>query len=191
MERNETKQMILCAMFVAMIAAGAFIKIPIPVVPFTLQYLFTMLAGLLLGGKLGALAVGVYILLGLAGLPIFAQGGGIGYVFQPSFGYIPGFAAGAYITGVIANQKANPSYPRLLAANFAGLGIVYLCGMVYYYLISNLYLGTPIGLWPLFLYCFLLAVPGDIVLCILGAELGRRMIPVIRAEGLRRDCTGR
>ena len=173
MERNETKQMILCAMFVAMIAAGAFIKIPIPVVPFTLQYLFTMLAGLLLGGKLGALAVGVYILLGLAGLPIFAQGGGIGYVFQPSFGYIPGFAAGAYITGVIANQKANPSYPRLLAANFAGLGIVYLCGMVYYYLISNFYLGTPIGLWPLFLYCFLLAVPGDIVLCILGAVLGR------------------
>ena len=152
MERNETKQMILCAMFVAMIAAGAFIKIPIPVVPFTLQYLFTMLAGLLLGGKLGALAVGVYILLGLAGLPIFAQGGGIGYVFQPSFGYIPGFAAGAYITGVIANQKANPSYPRLLAANFAGLGIVYLCGMVYYYLISNFYLGTPIGLWPLVLF---------------------------------------
>ena len=47
MERNETKQMILCAMFVAMIAAGAFIKIPIPVVPFTLQYLFTMLAALL------------------------------------------------------------------------------------------------------------------------------------------------
>ena len=187
MERNETKQMILCAMFVAMIAAGAFIKIPIPVVPFTLQYLFTMLAGLLLGGKLGALAVGVYILLGLAGLPIFAQGGGIGYVFQPSFGYIPGFAAGAYITGVIANQKANPSYPRLLAANFAGLGIVYLCGMVYYYLISNFYLGTPIGLWPLFLNCFLLAVPGDIVLCILGAVLGRRMIPIIRAEGIRGD----
>ena len=187
MERNETKQMILCAMFVAMIAAGAFIKIPIPVVPFTLQYLFTMLAGLLLGGKLGALAVGVYILLGLAGLPIFAQGGGIGYVFQPSFGYIPGFAAGAYITGVIANQKANPSYPRLHAANFAGLGIVYLCGMVYYYLISNFHLGTPIGLWPLYLYCFLLAVPGDIVLCILGAVLGRRMIPIIRAEGIRGD----
>ena len=53
MRRNETRDMILCAMFVTLIAAGAFIKIPIPVVPFTLQYLFTMLAGLLLGGKLG------------------------------------------------------------------------------------------------------------------------------------------
>ena len=180
--RNETKNMILCAMFVTLIAAGAFIKIPIPVVPFTLQYLFTMLAGLLLGGKLGCLSVCVYIFLGLAGLPVFAQGGGIGYIFQPSFGYIIGFAAGAYVTGILANGKGNSGYPRLLAANFIGLGIVYLFGMVYYYWISNFYLGTPIGLWPLFLYCFLLAVPGDIVLCILGAVLGKRMIPIIRAE---------
>ncbi len=180
--RDKTKNMVLCAMFVTLIAAGAFIKIPIPVVPFTLQYLFTMLAGLLLGGKLGCISVCVYILLGLAGLPVFAQGGGIGYIFQPSFGYIIGFAVGAYATGVIANGKGNPGYPRLLAANFIGLGIVYLFGMVYYYWISNFYLGTPIGLWPLFLYCFLLAVPGDIVLCILGAVLGKRMIPVIKAE---------
>lgn len=181
-KRNETRNMVLCAMFVTLIAAGAFIKIPIPVVPFTLQYLFTMLAGLLLGGKLGCLSVCVYILLGLAGLPVFAQGGGIGYIFQPSFGYIIGFAAGAYVTGIIANGKGNPGYPRLLAANFIGLGIVYLFGMVYYYWISNFYLRTPIGLWPLFLYCFILAVPGDIVLCILGAVLGKRMIPAIKAE---------
>lgn len=180
MRNEKTKNMILCAMFVALIAAGAFIKIPIPVVPFTLQYLFTMLAGLLLGGKLGCLSVCVYIVLGLAGLPVFAQGGGIGYIFQPSFGYIIGFAVGAYVTGVIANAENRPGWKRLLAANFAGLGIVYLFGMVYYYLMSNLYLGNPIGLWPLFLYCFLLAVPGDIFLCILGAILGKRLIPLIK-----------
>lgn len=179
--RNETRDMILCAMFVTLIAVGAFIKIPIPVVPFTLQYLFTMLAGLLLGGKLGALAVCVYILLGLAGVPVFAHGGGIGYVFQPSFGYLIGFIAGTYMTGVIANRKGNPGYVRLLAANFIGLGIVYFFGMVYYYLISRFYLESPMGLWTLFLYCFLLVVPGDIVLCVLGAVLGKRMIPVIRA----------
>ena len=45
---------------------------------------------------------------------------------------------------------------------------------------SNLYLGNPIGLWPLFLYCFVLAVPGDILLCIVGAILGRRLIPLIQ-----------
>lgn len=183
MRSEKTKNMVLCAMFVALIAVGAFIKIPIPVVPFTLQYLFTMLAGLLLGGKRGCLAVCIYIVLGLVGLPVFAQGGGIGYIFQPSFGYIIGFAVGAYVTGMIANKKHKPGYKRLLAANFIGLGIVYLFGMVYYYLISKFYLGTPIGLWPLFLYCFILAVPGDILLCIVGAILGNRLIPLVK-EGM-------
>ena len=88
------------------------------------------------------------------------------------------------MTGVIANRVTAPGYGRLLAANFAGLGIVYLFGMVYYYLMSNFYLGNPIGLWPLFLYCFLLAVPGDgdIVLCILGALLGKRLIPILNKD---------
>ena len=170
----------MCALFIALIAVGAFIKIPVPVVPFTLQLLFTMMAGLLLGGKLGALSVGVYIFMGLLGLPIFAEGGGLAYVLRPSFGYIIGFAVASYVTGVIANQVLNPSYTRLLTANFIGLGIVYLFGMAYYYVMSNFYLGNPIGLWPLFLYCFILAVPGDIILCILGAILGKRLIPIIK-----------
>ena len=133
-----------------------------------------MLAGLLLGPVNGALAVVVYIVLGLAGLPIFTQGGGPGYIFQPSFGYIIGFAVATYVTGRIANEKSRPDYRCLLVANFIGLFIVYAFGMVYYYVISNFVLNTPIGLWPLFLYCFLLAVPGDIVLCILPFFLKKR-----------------
>ena len=64
---------------------------------------------------------------------------------------------------------------RLLAASFAGLFLVYFIGMLYYYLISKFYLNTPIGLWPLFLYCFILAVPGDIILSVLGAVLAKRI----------------
>ena len=118
--------------------------------------------------------------MGLLGLPVFAEGGGVSYVLKPSFGYIIGFAAASYVTGVIANHVHNPGYKRLLIANFAGLEIVYFFGMAYYYLMSNFYLGVPIGLWPLFLYCFILAVPGDIVLCILGAVLGKRLIPIMK-----------
>ena len=180
MKTNKTQDLIMCSLFVALIVVGAFIKIPVPVVPFTLQLLFTMMAGLLLGGKLGALSVCVYILMGLLGLPVFAEGGGLAYILKPSFGYIIGFAVASYVTCIIANKVSNPSYKRLFAANFIGLGIVYLFGMVYYYLMSNFYLGNPIGLWPLFLYCFILAVPGDIVLCVLGAFLGKRMIPIMR-----------
>lgn len=174
------RELILCSLFAALIAAGAFIKIPIPVVPFTLQFLFTTLPGLLLGPVWGLVSVCVYLALGLIGIPIFAQGGGFGYVLQPSFGYLIGFAAGTFLTGFIANRVPAPSYKRLFAACFSGLGVVYLFGMAYYWIISNFYLGTPIGLWPLFLWCFLLAVPGDIALCILSALLGKRLIPVLR-----------
>lgn len=190
MQREKTRNMILCAMFVVLIAAGAFIKIPVPVVPFTLQYLFTMLAGLLLGPRLGALAVAVYVLLGLAGLPIFSQGGGLGYVFQPSFGYLIGFILGAWVTGAMARRGTGlPSMGRLLGANLAGLAVVYLCGMAYCWVVTNYYLDTPLGLWPLLLYCFLLAVPGDLFLCVIGAMAGRRLLPLVGQE--RRGKNGR
>lgn len=182
MKLKRTDSMILCALFSVFIAAGAFIRIPIPVVPFTLQFLFTTLAGILLGAKEGAASVGIYIAMGLIGLPVFAEGGGFAYVLKPSLGYIIGFAAAAYVTGAIAEKSERPGVKRLLAAAFAGLAIVYAFGMVYYYFMSNFYLGKPIGLWPLFIYCFVLAVPGDIVLCAVAALLGKRLIPVIKKK---------
>ena len=179
-QQTKTKRLILMSIFTALIAIGAFIKVPVPFVPFTLQFLFTTLAGLLLGSSLGSACVLAYILLGLLGLPIFAAGGGPGYIFNPSFGYLIGFWLGAKITGHIAGMGHHPSWRKLLLANFSGLGIVYLCGMLYYYLIGNYVINQPIALWPLFLYCFLLAVPGDIVLCIIAAMLGRKLIPIIQ-----------
>jgi biotin transport system substrate-specific component len=179
-KRMTTKQLIMCALFTALITVGAFIKIPVPVVPFTLQFLFTMMAGLLLGGEIGAYSVFIYILFGLMGLPIFSEGGGIGYIFKPSFGYIIGFCIASYVTGKIVNKISNPTYKRILTANFIGLAIVYSIGMLYYYIICNFIINTPIGVWPLFLYCFILAVPGDILLCILSAHLYKRLIPVIK-----------
>lgn len=178
-KKLSTKEMTLCALFTVLTAAGAFIKIPIPVVPFTLQFLFTMMAGLLLGGKLGAFSVGIYAVLGLAGLPVFAEGGGFWYLLKPSFGYIIGFILGAYVTGRMVENKSNLNFGWILLSNFAGLAIVYGAGMIYYYIICNFVINTPIGLWPLFLYCFLLAVPGDICLCFLAAALAKRLRPVI------------
>lgn len=174
------RALILCALFSALIAVGAFIKIPVPAVPFTLQFLFTTLAGLLLGRKLGAISVAVYIAVGLLGMPVFTGGGGPGYIFQPTFGYIIGFLTGTYVTGFIAEQSSDPSVKRLLYAGFAGLGIVYLFGMAYYYIIANYYLNSPIGVWPLILYCFILAVPGDIAICYASAKISKRVIPIMK-----------
>lgn len=181
----KTKGVIYCGLFTALIAVGAFIKIPIPVVPFTLQYLFTMLAGLLLGSRLGTLSVLSYMLLGLAGLPIFSEGGGIWYVFKPSFGYIIGFAVGTFVTGWIAEHMEKKTITRYLIANLAGLFCVYAIGMIYYYIICNFVIDTSIAVGPLFLYCFVLAVPGDIALSILGAVVAKRVRPVLAYEVVR------
>lgn len=175
---SKTKTLIYCSLFTALIAVGAFIKIPVPVVPFTLQYLFTMLAGLLLGSRRGTISVVAYMLLGLAGLPIFSEGGGLWYVFKPSFGYIIGFCLGTYVTGRIAEHLKKKTIFRYLLANLAGLMVVYACGMIYY-IVCNYVINTPIGIWPLILYCFLLAVPGDIALSILGAVIAKRVRPVV------------
>ncbi len=175
-----TQDMVLCGVFTTLIAVGAFIKVPVPVVPFTLQFLFTMLAGLLLGGRKGALSVGVYILLGLVGLPVFAEGGGLWYILKPSFGYLLGFMLAAYVTGRMVERKGRLSTGWVMAVNFLGLFIVYAAGMIYYYVICNYVIDTPIAIGPLFLYCFVLAVPGDICLCILAAILTVRVRPVFQ-----------
>lgn len=179
---NRTQTLTYCSLFTALIAVGAFIKIPVPVVPFTLQFLFTTLAGLLLGSKRGAASVAAYMILGLAGLPIFSEGGGLGYIFKPSFGYIIGFCIGTYVTGLIAERMKKKSVLGYMGANFAGLLIVYAVGMLYYYILSNYVINTPIGLWPLFLYCFILAVPGDICLCILAGVMVKKVKPVLEHQ---------
>ena len=181
---SKTKSIVYCGLFTTLIAIGAFIKIPIPVVPFTLQYLFTMMAGLLLGSKLGAISVALYMLLGLVGLPVFAEGGGIWYIFKPSFGYIIGFIVGTFVTGYIAEKMKKKSFLNYLMANLAGLFFVYAIGMIYYYIICNYVINSPIAVWPLFLYCFILAVPGDITLSILGAVLVKRVKPLIGLEAI-------
>lgn len=183
-QREKQRDMILISMFVALISVGAYIKVPIPVCPFTLQFFFTTLAGIVLGGRKGAISVAVYILLGLIGVPVFTSGGGLGYVFVPTFGYLLGFCAGTFVTGKISNS-GELTLKRLLTAGFSGLMIVYAAGMIYYWLINKFYLGTPIGIAPLFLYCFVLAVPGDIALCILSAVLGKRLVPIVKRD-LRR-----
>ncbi len=79
-KQSRVQDLVICALFSALIAIGAFLQITIPVQPmpmhFTLQYYFSILAGFLLGGKRGLLSVLIYLLIGLVGIPVFASGGG-------------------------------------------------------------------------------------------------------------------
>ena len=175
-------RMAMCsAMFTALIAVGAYIKIPGPFVPATLQMQFAYLAGALLGKAYGAAAVGAYILAGLAGAPVFAGGGGIGYVMRPTFGYIIGFLAGAYITGAIRARKL--SFANMLAAGIAHFAAVYSIGLAYYYFIAKFIMASPIGIGTLFLYCFALTAPVDAVLCAVCAYISVRLAKILRRGG--------
>jgi biotin transport system substrate-specific component len=115
------------ALFTALIAAGAFVAIPLGPVPFTLQLLFVLLAGLVLGPRLGALSVVAYLVLGLVA-PVYAGGtSGLGVLFGPTGGYLLGFVVGALAAGAVGRSR-DAGTPRLVMGGLAGLLPIYLLG---------------------------------------------------------------
>lgn len=86
----------------ALSAAGSLLRIPFFPVPLTLQFFFALMAGLTLGKSWGALSQLMYLLAGLAGLPVFAGGGGPGYVLQPTFGFLLGLIPAAWCAGQLS-----------------------------------------------------------------------------------------
>ena len=88
MKDNKIRQLVLAGFFAALTVVGAFIKIPFYPVPLTLQTLMTALAGLSLQPRWAALSQIVYLMLGLLGAPVFANGGGVNYILRPTFGYL-------------------------------------------------------------------------------------------------------
>ena len=124
MKHLNTRELVLCGLFIALITAGTFIRIPVGTDVYTLQFLFTLLSGLVLGARLGAITVSAYVLLGLLGVPVFASGGGPAYILQPTFGYLLAFILQAWLGGFYARQGSAVSYGRLLAANLLGMTIV-------------------------------------------------------------------
>ena len=187
--RMATADLVYCGLFTALIAVGAFIKIMIPLgiweVTFSLQFLFSLLAGFLLGPRRGLMSVISYLIIGLAGVPIFAHGGGPAYLMKPTFGFLIGFAAAAYLAGVFRGRSARPGFPRLLFAALVGDLAYYACGLIYYYIMFNFVLtnGMTIGVRELFLVWFLSTVVPDFVLCLLAASLACRLIPLLDLSG--------
>ncbi|WP_195267820.1 biotin transporter BioY [Eubacterium sp. 1001713B170207_170306_E7] len=181
---TKTRSMVQCALLAALVAIGAFIQVPVPYMDyFTLQFLFVLLAGMLLGPARGALSVGVYVLVGLVGFPVFAAGGGIQYIFRPSFGYLLGFILAAWAAGFILKQGKSQGYWRYLLAAFGGLLVTYIIGLTYKYMILNFYMAEPTPWSLVLLSCFPLDLPGDMLLCFVGAGLAHRVKPLLR--GLR------
>lgn len=184
----KTKDMILVALFAALTAIGAYLVIPTQPVPFTLQILFCMYAGILLGAKLGAGSQIVYVLLGLLGLPVFAGGaGGIGHIVSPTFGYLIGFIVCAYILGALSQRmddyKGVKNIAKLFGITVIGLAAVYAIGVTYMYFIFNNYLGNDITFTTALQWGFIPFIAQDLVKCVIVAVSGSKIIPAIKRTG--------
>jgi biotin transport system substrate-specific component len=131
--------MVYASLFGALTAVGAYIIIPLPPVPITMQTLFMGLAGTLLGARLGALSQVVYLFLGILGLPVFAGGkAGIGVLFGPTGGYLIGFIAAAAVIGKLASLKARPGFAWLCLSLVAGAAVIYTLGILQLMLVARL-----------------------------------------------------
>ena len=164
-----------------MTAVGAFIKIPIPYVPFTMQFFFSSLSGLVLGARNGALSQLLYLLIGLIGIPVFSNGGGPQYIFQPTFGYLLGLILAAYTIGKLTYNKVNESKVIFLA-NILALGIIYMLGGIYLYIINRFYLKIDISIIEVIKYGVLINFPGDMAKVVVVTITGKKLSKVLRTS---------
>lgn len=173
-----TRELICCALFAALTAVGAFVRIPVLHATVTLQFFFTAMAGLLLGARLGALSQALYVALGLAGLPVFAAGGGFGYLFQPTCGFVLGLIPAAWVIGALAGKSRAPL--RLALACAAGLAVLYAVGLPYIALIVRVYQGSTVSVGYLAAAYMLPYLPGDLCKLAACAWLTPRVLRAMR-----------
>lgn len=128
----DIRKMVLAALFAALTAIGAITAIPLEPVPLTFQVFFVLLAGTLLGSRYGVLSQVSYIMLGLA-VPVYSGGtSGPGVLFGPRGGYLFGFAAAAYVVGLITREghQGERVLIRYLIAMLAGVITIHLGGII-------------------------------------------------------------
>lgn len=176
----------LIGMFVALMSIGANITAWAPFlqiggVPITLQTFFCFLAGALLGSRRGAIAMIVYLFIGLAGVPVFAGfKGGLSTVLSPTFGFIISFIFTAYVTGKIIESKDKPTLIIFLIASIIGLVFNYMIGTNYMYIALSFFMDdsdsvTYTGTWIV----MLAYLPVDLLTIVAAALFAPRIYTIL------------
>jgi len=157
--------------FGTLMAAFARITIPLPFtpVPITGQTFGVLLTGALLGRKRGALAMLIYLVEGVAGLPVFAGGlsawsawsVGVPVIIGPTAGYLFSYPLAAYLVGLFAERNWDRGFWRACIAMLAGEGVIYLIGVAWLAIYIGPQLALPLGFLPF--------IPGDALKLLLVA----------------------
>jgi biotin transport system substrate-specific component len=178
----------LASMFVGLMTIGANITSFVPFmvvggVPITLQTFFAILAGIILGSRLGAISMTVYALVGLAGVPVFAQfSAGFSTVVSPTFGFIVSFILTAYVAGKMVEKSRSLS--AFIIASLAGLVINYALGTNWMYFAYKLWAAAPEGFTYKLAWLWMVApLPKDIILAVFAGVMGHRLEKTVLSKG--------
>ena len=153
------------------------------VVPFSVVPFMAFLAAFVLGARKGAASLLVYLAMGVMGLPVFARPpfGGPSYVFQPTFGFLLGFAVAAYVVG---DMKIDTLRGRLLAVG-VGVMAMYAVGTLYFFAVFRLYLARPVSLLWVLQVAMAPFLALDLFKAYVAATLALRAKDALRKAGLR------
>lgn len=164
-----TRQMAYIALSAALIAVLAPLSIPLPgQVPVSLATLAVMTAGLLLGARDAAIAAGIYLVLGILGLPVFAGfTSGAAVLFGLTGGFLFGYVPLAFLSGLAAGKKV----PVMLCGMIAGTVVLYTLGTVWFMYEAGK------GIVAALTACVLPFLPGDALKIAAACLLGQRLAP--------------
>ena len=166
-----TRDMTLIALMAVMICVCTWICIPGPV-PFTLQTLAVFTALEVLGGRRGFWAAAAYLVMGAAGLPVFAgMAGGLGILLGPTGGYLMGFLVLALVYRGVTALTGQENLLRI-AGLLLGLAVCYAMGTAWYVLISG---SGAEGMKAALLTCVAPFVLPDLIKLVLALWLGKRL----------------
>lgn len=158
------RDLLLVAAGALLVALRAQVRIPLPFtpVPLTGQTFAVLLVGAALGSKRGFASLGLYTVLGLAGLPVFAGGAsGLGYALGPTGGYLFGFILSAYTIGLLAERGLERNISTSLLPFLAGTVIIYALGAAWLAFYVGPQAAIAKGVLPF--------LPGDVIKLALAA----------------------
>jgi biotin transport system substrate-specific component len=169
LSRLTTRELAVAALFTALLSVSAYIAIPVGTVPFTLQVYVVLLAGMVLGPRLGALSVVAYLVLGLVA-PVYSGGtSGLGVLFGPTGGYLFAFIAAAVVAGLVADRP-DAGLPHLVTAGLLGVVPIYVLGAAWLALQLHLTAAAAVasGILPF--------VWGDVLKAVAAALTARALV---------------
>lgn len=169
--RKKLYDLAVIPLFSAAIAVCAWITVPIPAVPFTLQIFGIFLGLFTLGGKRGTLALLVYLVLGAAGLPVFSSfRGGLSVLLGTTGGYLLGFVPMALLVWAAEPFFAGKSFWRRALVCAAAVAVCYAFGTAWFLVVYTQNTGA-IGVWTVLLKCVFPFLLPDAVKIFLAARL--------------------